>query len=332
MDAAAAAGRRLRPAALLSETQNWRVGDAALPRTTDLPFRFRALSVRISVAAAVPRCTPMSDDAELLRLYAEEKSEEAFAQLVREHLDFVYGVALRRTDGQSALAGDIAQTVFTDLARKATELRRHPSLRAWLFRSTRYAAAQAVRAEQRRVAREQEAHRMQELTHLSANDSRWSDLRPMIEDVLDELPERDRVAVWLRICEGRTFAEVGAKLAASEDAVRVRVDRALEKMRAALSRRGIASTTAALTTALAQEGAVLTPAGLAGSVAGTALAGASAGGGILAGTGLSALMSTTKISSWAAVAADARAAAGVGNAHEPVCHEPRAPGRNDGSD
>lgn len=37
----------------------------------------------------------MPDDAQLLRLYAEEKSEVAFAELVRRHLDLVYSAALR---------------------------------------------------------------------------------------------------------------------------------------------------------------------------------------------------------------------------------------------
>ena len=245
---------------------------------------------------------PMTEDAELLNRYVDEKSEDAFAELVGRHLDFVYGVALRRVGGNGPLAEDVAQGVFTDLARKAKALARHPALSAWLFRSARFAAAQAVRSERRRVAREQEAHLMHDLTHSSMSNPDWDQVRSVIDDVIDELPERDRVAVGLRFFEGRTFAEVGAKLAASEDAVRVRVDRALEKMRRSLARRGVASTTAALSAALAQGSGVAAPTGFAASVAGSALASVAAGGGIAAGLGLSTFMSTSKLGAWSAAA------------------------------
>src|SRR5687767_3177059 len=97
-----------------------------------------------------------SDDSELLSRFASERSEAAFAELVRRHVDRVYAVALRRVGGDTLLAQDVTQGVFTDLARKAPSLTRHPALGAWLFRSTRFAAAQAMRAERRRWTREQE--------------------------------------------------------------------------------------------------------------------------------------------------------------------------------
>ena len=95
----------------------------------------------------------MREDTELLRRYAEEKSEAAFAELVRRHVDLVYVVALRRVGGDARLAQDVAQGVFTALARKAAALVRHPALGAWLFRSARFAAAQAMRAGKRRAVR-----------------------------------------------------------------------------------------------------------------------------------------------------------------------------------
>ena len=64
----------------------------------------------------------ITPDAELLRRYAEEKSEAAFAELVRRHLDLVYSTALRQLAGDTHLAQDVAQSVFTDLARKAPSL------------------------------------------------------------------------------------------------------------------------------------------------------------------------------------------------------------------
>lgn len=75
----------------------------------------------------------MIHDAELLRRHTEENSQEAFASLVRRHLSLVYSVALRKLGGDIHLAEDVAQQVFTDLATKASRLRRHPTLTGWLF-------------------------------------------------------------------------------------------------------------------------------------------------------------------------------------------------------
>jgi DNA-directed RNA polymerase specialized sigma24 family protein len=53
-------------------------------------------------------------DHELLRRYAEHGAEEAFAELVKRHLNLVWAAAWR-VSGDRELARDVAQTVFTDL-------------------------------------------------------------------------------------------------------------------------------------------------------------------------------------------------------------------------
>jgi DNA-directed RNA polymerase specialized sigma24 family protein len=57
-------------------------------------------------------------DQQLLREYAEHRSEDAFAELVGRHLDFVYSAALRMT-GDPASAEDVAQGVSVVLMEKA---------------------------------------------------------------------------------------------------------------------------------------------------------------------------------------------------------------------
>jgi RNA polymerase sigma factor (sigma-70 family) len=202
-------------------------------------------------------------DAELLRRYAESHSEEAFAELVRRHLSLVFNTALRRVGGDTHRAEEIAQTVFTDLARKASSLTRHPALTGWLHTSTRYAAAELVRREQRRQLREQEALLMPDD---SAHALDWEHLRPVIDNALDQLDERDRAAVLLRFFENQQFSEIGQSLALSEDAARKRIDRALEKLRRQLAKRGIASTGTVLGLALANNIATAAPIGLAQSI------------------------------------------------------------------
>src|SRR5262245_27180349 len=102
----------------------------------------------------------MTPDSELLRQFAETHSEKAFADLVGRHVDLVYSAALRRVNGDTYLAQDIAQTVFSDLARKATLLYSRKDLAGWLYTSAYFAASKAVRGESRRRVREQEAQTM----------------------------------------------------------------------------------------------------------------------------------------------------------------------------
>lgn len=252
----------------------------------------------------------MIEDAELLRRYATDRSEDAFAELVRRHLAMVYGAALRRVNLNAALAEEVTQGVFTNLAREVETIGRRwrsgSTLSGWLYVATRHVAANAMRSEARRVQREQEAFAMHEIeagggdVAAGASDAQvWAQVRPELEAVMDELGEADRDAVLLRFFEGKAFGEIGASLRVSEDAARVRVNRALEKLRGSLAKRGITSTAAALGGLLAGNAAVAAPVGLAVSVMGAALA----GGGVAVTTlgvsvgaaGFWTFMSTTKM-------------------------------------
>jgi RNA polymerase sigma factor (sigma-70 family) len=226
----------------------------------------------------------MIEDNELLRRYAEEKSEAAFAELVRRRIDLVYVTALRKVGGDTHLAEDVAQRVFSDLARKARELCRRPALNGWLFTGAHFAATQLVRAERRRRAREEKAEAMNPSDEHWEPAVDWERLRPLLDDLLGELGERDREAILLRFFENRPLHEIGARLQLSEDGARSRVDRAVDKLHALLARRGVKST-AALSLTLCSQIGVSAPAGLAASVASsavTSVAAASAGAGWIA--------------------------------------------------
>lgn len=205
------------------------------------------------------------DDAELLAQYAADRSEVAFAELVRRQVDFVYSAALRQLGGNHHLAQDVTQMVFVDLAKKASALSRHPALFAWLHRCTRYAVFNTWRKEERRSA----------LNKALANDpslspspeSSWREIGPVLDEVVDELPEKDRTAVLLRFFAGKPFADVGRELGVSENAARMRVDRAVESLRSALERRGIHSTALAFSALVATNGVSAAPAVVAPSVA-----------------------------------------------------------------
>src|SRR5437870_1014366 len=97
----------------------------------------------------------MSDDVELLRKYAEERSEAAFAEFVRRHIDLVFAAASRRMTSDTHGAADVTQQVFIAAAKHARALARHPRLTGWLYTTTRNAVLDHMRNEQRRWKREQ---------------------------------------------------------------------------------------------------------------------------------------------------------------------------------
>ncbi|MGH7992954.1 MAG: RNA polymerase sigma factor [Limisphaerales bacterium] len=216
----------------------------------------------------------MISDNELLRQYAKSRSEDTFAELVRRHVNLVYSAALRQMNGDAHLAQDVTQTVFTDLARKAAALARRESLAGWLYTSAHFAAAKIARTENRRRNREDKF--MREPITETAPEADWEKIRPTLDDAMHELEEADRVAVLLRYFENRQFAEVGARFGLNENAARMRVERALEKLRAVFAKRGITTMTA-LASVISANAVQTVPAGLATTLTTASIAAAGTG-------------------------------------------------------
>ncbi|HTA95223.1 MAG TPA: sigma-70 family RNA polymerase sigma factor, partial [Verrucomicrobiae bacterium] len=186
----------------------------------------------------------------------------------------VYSAALRQVNGDAHLAQDVAQTVFADLAQKAASLSRCQSLTGWLYTSAHFAAAKIVRGENRRRDREEKF--MHEPTSETAPEADWEKLRPTLDDAMHELKESDREAVLLRYFENRQFAEVGAKLGLNENAARMRVERALEKLRVVFAKRGITTATA-FASVISTNAIQIAPANLAATLTTASIATAGTG-------------------------------------------------------
>jgi RNA polymerase sigma factor (sigma-70 family) len=232
------------------------------------------------------------DDHELLRRFADESSEEAFRQLVERHGGMVYGVALRQLHPHQA--EEVTQAVFEALAKKAASLSASTILAGWLFRAARFAAVKFQRDEQRRQRREQKAalgklqhdderrqRRLQGaamMIHAQSEDEAdgtWDQVVPLLDGEIETLSDKDRSAVLLRFYENCSFKEVGEALGTSEDAAKMRVSRAVEKLRQRLLKRGSALTVVALTGILGNQAtaaATLVPPELAVSVTKTCVA------------------------------------------------------------
>ena len=92
----------------------------------------------------------MTDSQQLLATYVKTGSEAAFRELLACYIDLVYSTALRLVQGDTHQAEDVAQTVFTDLAREAHTLSADTMLGGWLHRDTCFVASKLMRAERRR--------------------------------------------------------------------------------------------------------------------------------------------------------------------------------------
>ena len=236
----------------------------------------------------------MNDDFELIGKFCRDGDGAAFAELVDRHLDLVYSVAHRQVGGNEAWARDVCQEVFTSLAGEAEGLSDGVIVSGWLYRAARFAALNVLRTERRREIREQEAQFMGEVDRLDEVED-WEEVRPVLDEAISELKELDRAAVCLRFYEKLSFSEIGERLSLGENAARMRVSRALDKLNGVLSKKGIRSTSMALGVALGGQCAMTAPIGLSVSIVNGVGAGAVVAGGSVLGT-LITIMSTSKVS------------------------------------
>ncbi|HXF10448.1 MAG TPA: sigma-70 family RNA polymerase sigma factor [Desulfuromonadaceae bacterium] len=211
----------------------------------------------------------MADDMDLVREFVARQSEDAFATLVSRHIHLVYSVALRQTRDPH-LAEDVVQAVFIILARKAGSLGAKTILTGWLYRTAQYASADALKMQRRRQHREQEAY-MQSTLNEPQPDV-WPQIAPLLDGAMLRLGEADRDALLLRFFQNKDLKEVGAAIGVSEDTARMRINRALDKLRKFFSKRGVDSTSAAIAETISANSIQPAPAALIKTTIAVALA------------------------------------------------------------
>lgn len=231
-------------------------------------------------------------DQQLLGHYAGSHSEAAFAELVRRHIDLVYSAAMRMVH-DAHLTEDVTQGVFVALAQNAAKLAGRTVLSGWLHRTARNLAANAIRSEVRRRAREQEAAAMNQL--LSADpEIPWDAIAPHLDAALADLADSDRDALMLRFFEKKSAPEIAGILGINEEAAQKRVRRAVERLRELFAKRGVTIGAGGLVVLISANAVQSAPAGLALTISTAALTGAAVSTTIITATKVIAMTTLQK--------------------------------------
>ena len=202
----------------------------------------------------------MTDDMELVREYAARQSETAFETLVSRHIGLVHSAAIRQVRDPH-LAEEITQAVFTILARKAGSLDSETVLPGWLYRTTRYVSAAAIKMQRRREHRELEAHR-QSMIQEADTEPIWEQLSPLLDDAMENCATRTATPSCCAIFKAAACAKWARRSAWMNSRRKNASARALEKLRRIFTKRGVTSTTVIIAGAIAAHSVKAAPVAL----------------------------------------------------------------------
>jgi RNA polymerase sigma factor (sigma-70 family) len=175
-------------------------------------------------------------DGELLRRFAVDRDEQAFAALLQRHAATVWAVC-RHQLRSAQDAEDAFQATFLVLARKAGTVRRATSLGSWLHGVAFRIATRARQSGDRRQARERKAAARAPVS--APPEQAWHDLQAALDEEIQRLPERYRTPFVLCCLEGKPRAEAAVELRCGEGTLSGRIARARELLQRRLARRGM---------------------------------------------------------------------------------------------
>jgi RNA polymerase sigma factor (sigma-70 family) len=222
---------------------------------------------RLSGAAAMD-----GSDAELLERFIAQREETAFEALLRRHGPLVWSVC-RRVLAEEHAAEDAFQATFLVLVRKARSVSKQASIRSWLYGVALRVALRARQQENLRRRREQETPSRPSAD--AASEATWQDVRPILDEEIQRLPEKYRLPIILCYLEGQTNDEAAQQLNCPRGTIATRLARARERLRSRLLRRGVTLSAATLAALLSDNAMSATvPPLLVGQTAKVVLSGA----------------------------------------------------------
>jgi RNA polymerase sigma factor (sigma-70 family) len=198
------------------------------------------------------------DDAQLLRRFLGHGDQAAFTAIVQRYGALVWGVCARRL-GETPEAEDAFQATFLVLVRKAPGLRQPQRLGPWLHGVAHRTALKAHGRTSRLRARERALAEPADLGSPVAPEQLWGELRPLLDEELNRLPEKYRRAVLLCYLEGLSHEEAARALGCPKGTIFSRLSRARDLLRRRLARRGLGVTGALLATVLTAKAVTAAP-------------------------------------------------------------------------
>jgi RNA polymerase sigma-70 factor (ECF subfamily) len=209
-------------------------------------------------------------DGQLLARYVAQHDEAAFTALVERYGPLVLGVC-RRVLRDAHDAEDAFQATFLVLARRASTLDGRGPLGNWLYGVAYRTALKAKANAARRRAHERQGLDMAGV--LSSSEKDWTELWPVFDEELNQLPEKYRAPLVLCFLEGKSHLEAARALGWPSGSMSRRMQRARELLRERLAKRGVGVSAALLLALLTDKAAATTvPAALAATTAKAAVA------------------------------------------------------------
>lgn len=218
---------------MIEVASGMRAAQTKLPQTQKFLFGFVPNPAYISVVSRDTNSTmEYPNDGLLLERFAKDGSQEAFSALVTRYASMVYATCLRCL-GQAEAAEDASQAVFLLLSKNAGRLSAPRTLAPWLH-------SMSVLVCKGHLSREAKIKKMEQAIGSTQNGSAAKDVTTalMLDEALANLSKRDREAVVMRHLQGLSLDEVAQVLGASPDGARMRVERALGKLRSKLAGSG----------------------------------------------------------------------------------------------
>jgi RNA polymerase sigma factor (sigma-70 family) len=208
-------------------------------------------AVRRMRSLAAPPADGLSDR-ELLKRFIKSRDDAAFAMLVNRHGPTVLGVC-RRVLNNNHDAEEAFQATFLVLSRRAASIRKTASIGCWLY-GVAFRVASRLKS---RLARTPRTGTLPDVPAESNDDVSWRDVRRVLDEEVNRLPERLRLPVLLCYFEGETRDEAAEVLGWKLSTLRGRLEDGRLRLRARLARRGIELSAALLAISAATDGSAI---------------------------------------------------------------------------